>query len=226
MIISAQMTTSVEIISSELWGHLLGKYEKDTDPRTQHINQAMLAALKAGFTAFADFREGLEPKGFRAVRKYLASMPDTERPAADVVILVAENLLHPDTNYQARDVHDRYDMPGDMVPGEHTFHRGVAAQLRISLWRRDPNRLGPEWNGHVRIRHWGVISPHLQPYGIIPSFHASSEQDDRTSAPLTTVSFPATREAPSETARHIRLALTVAKPRILAGFQGHPLLPF
>lgn len=203
------MAVAVEIINPELWGYLLGVHGQQPDSRTQEINQAIFDAFETGFEAFAEFRESLEPQGFAAVRKYLASMSDPDHPSTDVVILIAENLLHPGTNHQARNPRDRYDIPGDMVADEYTFHPNVAAQLRLRAWRRDPNHQGgPPWHGDVRIR-----------YGLIPSLFVTTEED-RRGFKFTNLSFPVNREDPSITAGQIGLALKVAKSLILAGFQG------
>lgn len=203
------MTTSVEIISPELWGHLLGEFGRKPDLITQRINGEMHEVLSAGLGVFANFREGLEPQGFRAVRKYL-SVTDPDHPSQNAVILVVENLLHPSTDYPAHNERERYDMAGDITAGERTFHPKVAAQLRMRLWRRDPAHLGPDWHGDVRMRYWGEATS------------VSRTNEEGWGKVFISVIFSIDRTNPSQTAQHIKHILESAKPQILRGY-AHPL---
>lgn len=215
------MAVAVEIINPELWGHLLGEFGREPDSRTQRINHEMHNAFEAGFGAFARFHERLEFSDAQTVRKYMACMPDPNS-RGEHVILVAENLIHPATDFTTRFERDRYDMHGDMVPGERTFHQRVAVQLRLRTWRRDPNHQGsPDWHGHFRIKYWGSLASSRQPSNI-PSLHIVTEADWRGSK-STTLSFPVNRGNPSITAGHIEHALGIAIPLISAGFRIPPV---
>lgn len=203
------MQATLEIITAELWGHLLGEHGLNPDQRTQDINQQMHYALEAGFGVFERFHEPLRTQdGFSAIRKYLASGADKDHPTQDTVILVVENLLHPSTNYNSRNSRDRYDIAGDMETGEHTFHPNVAAQLRMHIWRGNPNRQeGTPWHGDIRIRYWGEVLSiaRVNDYGWGRNF--------------TSVTFPVNREDPFQTSQHIKQILEAAKPQILAGYR-------
>ncbi len=185
----------------------------DDDPRDQKIR----SSLEAGFEAFGRYcAETLEPQELSLVTKHRIGLGDPIMPGWSYLLLL-RNAVWNTSRFDSKTQWQRYDVPGEMIDREFTWHPNVAVSFRERFWRNLTDV--EKWTGDVRIRFWGEF-PHQQFGSFPPGMSAALEGGFGRN--FTTVTFPIYKAEQPQTATVINKVLRAAYPRITGGYR---LLP-